>query len=468
MKREYILDKQEQLGIQDKMAMLASLQAELKNKRGREKRELDKEIDDIAKSVITGDSNNRQVISDIYGTAYFQSKATKNGLEERFRSTWKDKRPSSVDLGILEDLGLNNHPHLQQLFPNGTWQLHISFELMKPYLSRDDQQFYIIENPIRKEWVFKNPYIAPSQWKGMLRAAMINLMIEEEKTCEAFAERRLRLSLLFGDEKGELENNCKDIAKYLDESGPVGAKELYRQKVKGCFGFDSDQALPNHSGNLHFFPSFFEKTSLEVINPHSRKTGAGDKPILFEIVPEKECSTLNILYVPMYGFTNIDYKKRLGIASEDLECVTRGIKYLFSYYGIGAKTSSGFGLAQLVNDEDKNRIFVTIEDGKTRDYLGKTLNPNQPLVPEKHPEADSAQNHRANDKKNKKGKREQLKGLESLAFVKSKLNQANAETCPNIENSVEIGINQGFKDWKMLEKILKKIHQSMKEEQSEI
>ena len=30
MKREYILDKQEQLGIQDKMAMLASLQAELK------------------------------------------------------------------------------------------------------------------------------------------------------------------------------------------------------------------------------------------------------------------------------------------------------------------------------------------------------------------------------------------------------------------------------------------------------
>ena len=100
--------------------------------------------------------------------------------------------------------------------------------------------------------------------------------------------------------------------------------------------------------------------------------------------------------------------------------------------------------------------------------FGKTLNPNQPLVLEKHPEADSAQNHRANDKKNKKGKREQLKGLESLAFVKSKLNQANAETCPNIENSVEIGINQGFKDWKMLEKILKKIHQSMKEEQSEI
>ena len=49
--------------------------------------------------------------------------------------------------------------------------------------------------------------------------------------------------------------------------------------------------------------------------------------------------------------------------SEDLECVTRDKILIFLLWYRG-QTSSGFGLAQLVNDEDKNRIFVTIEDGK--------------------------------------------------------------------------------------------------------
>ncbi|MRJ06982.1 MAG: hypothetical protein C6I01_05625, partial [Epsilonproteobacteria bacterium] len=64
------------------------------------------------------------------------------------------------------------------LFPDGSWTIKTFFVLRKPYISKDDTTFYLIDNPVKKEWVFKVPYVAPSQWKGALRSAMVRKLVE--------------------------------------------------------------------------------------------------------------------------------------------------------------------------------------------------------------------------------------------------------------------------------------------------
>jgi CRISPR/Cas system CMR subunit Cmr6 (Cas7 group RAMP superfamily) len=104
------------------------------------------------------------------------------------------------------------------MFPEGSWALSFKFRLKKPYISKDDSDFYIIDNPIRKEWVFKLPYIAASQWKGALRAAMVKKLVDEAESLsdKKFAEKRFHLSLLFGDEKGGDDGELTGLAEYLD------------------------------------------------------------------------------------------------------------------------------------------------------------------------------------------------------------------------------------------------------------
>ncbi|GIX47782.1 MAG: hypothetical protein KatS3mg131_1993 [Candidatus Tectimicrobiota bacterium] len=99
----------------------------------------------------------------------------------------------------------------------------MDFTLRKPYLSKDDTDFYILDNPVRKEWVFQVPYIAPSQWKGALRAAMRRRRGYTSWEQEAQDEQMIRL---FGNVKGE-ENEFSAgwlhfYPTYFDRIGPGG------------------------------------------------------------------------------------------------------------------------------------------------------------------------------------------------------------------------------------------------------
>jgi CRISPR-associated protein Cmr2 len=230
------------------------------------------------------------------------------------------------DAGLLEALGMLEQHYIKQyddfliplcinpavpdisIFPEGSWAISFKFKLKKPYISKDDTDFYIIDNPIRKEWVFKLPYIAASQWKGALRAAMVKKLVEisDENEC---AKRRFELTLLFGDEKGE------------------------------AFG-ENNEILPSHSGNLYFYPTYFKQIGIEVINPHDRETGVGTQPIYFESVPSGEKGEFLLLYVPLYCKREVDQETHY------LRFVIEGIKAMMTQYGFGAKTSSGFGMAE--------------------------------------------------------------------------------------------------------------------------
>jgi len=246
---------------------------------------------------------------------------------------------------------LSLYPTLPNIstFPSGSWAINFNFKLRKPYISKDDTDFYIIDNPVKKEWIFKMPYIAPSQWKGALRSAMVNELVEKASSLSdvKFAERRFHLRLLFGDEKGEEQGAIKGLADYFNNLRP-SAIDSYKQNLFT----KSDETLPHNAGRLHFYPTYFTQIGLELINPHDRKTGSGIQPIYFETVPRGAEATFTLLYIPLdrIGEKMSETKEQ---AAYDMCLVAEGIYAMMSYYGFGAKTSSGFGVAEDSVDDGK-------------------------------------------------------------------------------------------------------------------
>ncbi len=205
-----------------------------------------------------------------------------------YRQTFETPK---IDLGIL---------------PTYSFVIQFTFTLAQPYISRDEQDFYIIDNPVRKDKVFGLPYVASTSWKGCLRAALSHLKQVDNETIQ-----HKDLSRLFGNEKGE-----EDQQKF-------------------------------QAGRLFFFPTFFTKKSLEIINPQDRKLRVGTLPIPFESVPVGSEGNFTLLYVP-FNSADMDTENALKQATKDLRLVVRGLYAMFRVYGFGAKTHSGFGLVEEV------------------------------------------------------------------------------------------------------------------------
>lgn len=223
-----------------------------------------------------------------------QSGGYRRWVAQEARAFIEQRRAWMLRLGLEPAL-----PDLAR-FPHGAWALRIPFTLRQAYLSRDDQTFHLLDNPLKKEWVFKAPYLAASGWKGALRSAMRQMRGYDKLEDKARDEQMLRL---FGNVKGE-------------ETAFV-------------------------AGRLHFFPAFFDRLGLEVINPHDRVKGVGERgPILFECAPVGAKGTFMLLYVPLGAKVSAE---EIAI---DLEEVARGIREMLINYGFGAKTSSGFGVAE--------------------------------------------------------------------------------------------------------------------------
>jgi CRISPR-associated protein Cmr2 len=215
----------------------------------------------------------------------------------------REKRmPFLQSLGLLPAL-----PDLS-LFPAGAWGMRFTFQLISPYISRDDDPWHLLDNPVKKERVFGLPYVAPTQWKGALRSALWRM-------------------------------------EYLEEN----------QAIVRMFG-NPRESEEGRSGRLHFFPSFFGEMGMEVINPHDREKGGGTQPIHFECVPAGATADFVLLYVPFGPFGQDEKEMRREIG-EDLRILAEGLKEMFGVFGFGAKTSSGFGLAEMAGRGDFSLNF---------------------------------------------------------------------------------------------------------------
>lgn len=191
----------------------------------------------------------------------------------------------------IPDLDISLLPPLSILI-----QFHI--KLLSPLISRDDREFYIIDNPMRFDKTVGLPYLSASSLKGVFKS----------KT-----------------------------------------RDLAPDQVESLFGPDTNEIteLNANAGRLKFFPLFFKELSLELINPQDRKRSAASKNMAtIECVPKGAGSLFTLLYTP-FDLIPVKASDHAAIIS-DLETLSKIVPRVFND-GLGAKTSSEFGRAKILN-----------------------------------------------------------------------------------------------------------------------
>jgi CRISPR/Cas system CMR subunit Cmr6 (Cas7 group RAMP superfamily) len=262
--------------------------------------------------------------------------------------------------GLMGSFDFKRQPELSFL-PSHTLFLSIDFELRKPYISQDDEEFYVLANPICKDKVFKVPYVRPSSWKGALRYVALRAFLDNltSNKKDAFKERS-KLIRLFGNEKDKIEEFLDGIF----DDGRYQPDNSERKVSDEFFDYIIARGYVNKEGNgrgrLVFYPTFLDKIGLDIIAPHDRKTKTVKVPIQFEIAPETAKGTFALLYVPFELF-RIDENKAKEEMKEDLRILKEAITSMLTIYGFGAKTTAGYGVIEekleevRVNDQVKTR-----------------------------------------------------------------------------------------------------------------
>ena len=298
----------------------------------------------------------------------------------------KIKQVSGVIYEYEKDSGEKVKEELRSLIknlPKYSFIIWVKFSFKAPYFSKDDDEFYVIQNPIVKDYAFKVPMIRSSSWKGSLANAFKKVINNEnEGKKRKLIESYLRIFGAGSDSIKVIENYLKEKSKNLKEFknklleflifelglevdfGTIkniretdNIDELFsilKNKISEKFKqIKRDQIYPlefqTHKGRLITYPTFFDTLSLEVINPHDRKRRVGINPIYYEVVPANTNGILQLVYVPFDGILKKDNDLKNEV-KEDLENLIKAIEEL-SEIGVGAKTKLGWGTFKL--DEEK-------------------------------------------------------------------------------------------------------------------
>lgn len=218
------------------------------------------------------------------------------------------------------------HINLQDL-PSYSAFIQFRFTLARPLYTRDDDEFYIHENPLMKDSVFKVPMLRASTWKGILRTVLTRQLPEGEASPIILR--------LFGQARDEEEE--------LAEGG-------------------------NMLGRLRVYPTFFDRIGLEVINPHSRKTRSGTVPILLETVPPGASGVFTLLYLP-FDLIDRSPQEAFPEVREDLRTLAEAIIIMMRVHGFSGKSSRGFGQVHLkVSGVDDLEGVVALKDVGRRTF----------------------------------------------------------------------------------------------------
>jgi len=278
--------------------------------------------------------------------------------------------------GIITDR--NNLKNLISNLPRYSFALWVKFKLIAPYFSKDEDEFYIIQNPILKEKVFKVPMVRGSSWKGALAGAFKKLLNEENyvDNRKEIIESYLRIFgagseniKIIEDYLRERSKNLKDFKNTilefmlfelgmkitkgdLDEIKNENDENKLIEILNNKISQKIQKSLSNlpvefqtHKGRAIFYPTYFDKLSLEIINPHDRRKRAGTVPIHYEVVPKDTDGILQIVYIPFDGILKSDDELKSEV-KQDLGILCKAIEKL-SDEGIGAKTKLGWGRFEL-------------------------------------------------------------------------------------------------------------------------
>lgn len=262
------------------------------------------------------DSSKYREIADSYSQIQLCSLNKKERLEDYKKVIGKLNLENAIQL--LHKFDLYKPTVNINVLPVNSFFVQFKIKLKKPFYSKDDEQFYIIDNPICKESVFKVPMMRSSGWAGALKNAIIQ----------------------------------------------TNDKNKHTESVNRLFGYAAYNEDDSKKGFLMFFPSFFSNIKFEIINPHDRKTKAGINPIYYEVVPAGSIGTFSLLYVPIY-FEDDEKPNANEKVVQDIDLISRGLKDMFLVYGFGAKTSSGFGIVEDNLPEGKITLKTKIINAST-------------------------------------------------------------------------------------------------------
>lgn len=221
--------------------------------------------------------------------------------QDQYRKLTNNYKPS---------LKFSLEPDFSNLPMSNCLGIEVEFKLQTPWYSKDDRQFHVMDNPVRKDRVLGVPYMPASSWKGLLRWAC-----------------RMQAGFL-----EDLEQSCNNIINGEDETW-----------ITHLFGNQKEEEKNFNIGTLAFFPTWFQQIDFEVINPHSRKRKAGRWPIYYEVVPKDSLGCLQLLYAPLPD--NKDCQQEIQF--EALNYLVQAINYLLETYGISAKRTVGWGAAEI-------------------------------------------------------------------------------------------------------------------------
>ncbi|WP_457561840.1 RAMP superfamily CRISPR-associated protein [Caminibacter pacificus] len=262
------------------------------------------------------------------------------------RGKWKKDKPKNriYQIGNISKPKELINIDIKNYIPN-TFAIKIKFKLTAPYFSKDDDEFYIISNPCLKEKVFKVPMVRGSGWKGALLKAAIEIFKEEKE--HKHLESIFRIFGVGNNEYRELFDKNDKVIKdkillFLAMEIGISIEKSMEEQLEKYFKTKAQK------GRAVFYPTYFEKFSLEVINPHDKKTKAGTNPIFYEVVPKGSEGELQIVYIPFDAVLekNEEIKKQ---AEQDLEFLQKCINKV-AQNGIGAKTKLGWGKFELVEE----------------------------------------------------------------------------------------------------------------------
>ena len=278
--------------------------------------------------------------------------------------------------GIFErDEDMKNY--INSLIP-GSFGLRIEFILKSPYFSRDNDELYIVQNPVLKEYTTKVPMIKGSGWKGYLSSTALKMLAEKVENDDSSISDMIKFYLsyirIFGTGSEDFRKLEEMITKYIENNHDNQDKQkLTNALIKYCLydlginirisknGTSIEEQLVEQirekeksvveifsvsKGRGIFYPTYFNKISYEVINPQNEKKRKGTFPIFYEVVPSGAEGIFQFIYVPFNGILK-DKKALKKEVEEDKRFLEEVFKYCLEQTGIGAKSKLGWGLGTL-------------------------------------------------------------------------------------------------------------------------
>ncbi|MCB1821342.1 MAG: hypothetical protein KDI73_07145 [Candidatus Competibacteraceae bacterium] len=202
-------------------------------------------------------------------------------------------------------------------FPRYSTRLLLTFRLLTPLLTKDDDPFYLFENPARKDHLLGLPYLSAASVKGL----------------SADAYQR---AFPGGTPWTELSESDKDP----DRTRAFRTADPHARRL---FGIADDGAnIESEKGRLHFSPVWFNKLQLLVMNPGDPTTAMGTQPIQFEAIAPGQTGVLEVVYFNPRGIKDSD---EITVRA-DLARWLAAVATWWPALGLGAKRLAGYGAIQ--------------------------------------------------------------------------------------------------------------------------